>query len=124
MKSYLCIGGPLHGQTRAIHGRGMSVPVCGSCGWIGAEEITRDDLLRCGIRETRYTVKPVIFRDSKSAIGNDGRTTATVTVDARTDVLVHESLLTSEEVLAWFVKLNGYAACGNAIDRARSMMKL
>lgn len=122
MKSYLCIGGPLHGKQQTLRDdcSTVAVPVY-SQKFIGVEELY-DGGGR--IRDTRYTVKTLAQRESKEATGSFGATRATVTVDVRTDVLVHESILTVEEAAVYLKKLTGKRPLNQAVYLAMSAITL
>lgn len=126
MKTYLCIGGPLHGKHKQITaGANTLVIPHYDCAYIGVEEVPCYCGPYGGYRESRYKLTTIANREEKSAIGDDG-SRATVTVDLRVDVLVHESILTFDETVAYYRKLTkqGPGVASQAVTRAISLLKL
>lgn len=103
MKSYLCIGGPLHGETHAPYGRELRVPSYGVPDFIGTEQLPYEKMSFPAIHETRYVVKDIGIGEQYTTNAGHGinvRININVTVSA----LVHESVLTIEEAAAYYRK--------------------
>lgn len=104
MKSYLCIGGPKHGTVLAVRDDARTVEVASyDRPYVGISELLPDSPV-CFRRET-YTVKQLGVGEEVQDIAGNGNITARVRVNVTMTALVHESILTTEEAVAYFRKL-------------------
>jgi hypothetical protein len=109
VKTYLCIGGPFHGQLKSINrdvGSYLIVAHAPDYGsqWVGPERLSPGADLYPP-RESRYNVKRVSISESRRESAPSEQITITVDVRADVELLVHESVLTTEEAAAYFRKL-------------------
>lgn len=101
MREYLCIGGPLHGKSQSIdeHARDLRIPSerCYLAS-VSPQAASWD-----GPKHETYTVKHVDIHERES-MNRDGAL-YTVNISVQVRVLAHESVLTMEELAAWYRKL-------------------
>lgn len=122
MKSYLCIGGPLHGELKSLPDGARDLrlpkkedgfkfyahpcsPACnGGCCCITS----------FAPKYETYTVKAIVVGEDRTEPSNNGVMSVRVSVRADIQVLAHESVLTTEELAAWFRKLQPRAIAEGA----------
>lgn len=118
-KSYLCIGGPLHGRARAIEGRTLRVPTFNpERVWVGVETHV---CIPPAYTDTRYDVKEIELHEQRTEPSTGDAMDVTVRVSARVRLLAHESILTTEELSAHFRKLRPNAILGGVSHVTRHM---
>lgn len=123
MPHYLCIGGDLHGKTKElVVGTELRVPkkrdfnayICpGPCTCPSCHDHYH------GPKHETYVVKSVVLQERKT-IERDGAQLR-IEVEVCVKVLSHESVLTVEELGAWYKKLRGDRHGADLHAMARSM---
>lgn len=103
MKSYLCIGGPTHGKIVAIPEYSHDYIVMSyNQPYIGIIETL--DYASCPEpRRERYVLKSLDIGEVSTEERNN--VTVRVRLDVKVRVLVHDSILTAEEAMAYYRKL-------------------
>lgn len=119
---YLCIGGPLHGQLHALYNgaRELTVPEYDR-DWIGTCGVEPTD--PCPLRQSRYTLTDIGLNEQRTQTSPYDSLSVTIECRVIVKVLAHESVLTIEELSAYFRKLKPRAV-RDGVTHVLSAMKL